>query len=131
MTEQQLKDRDIFINKLITAKWNPGGWELLFESGANLTPEAQAEYQNPVFDICLSYYAEKGYILMECVKKKNHKTISLRLYPKNDLSTIVDTVIAVQDTFSLDNYPDFINKLVPMCRLVLLQTADGLVKVSL
>ncbi len=132
LNQHQLRDRDLFIKKLITAGWDPKGWEKLFEGGACLTPEAQAEYhnKNPTSDLRLSYYAGQGYVLMECVGRDDPTRLNLRFYPNQNLATLVDKVIAMQDTLSSANYPDFITMMIPLCKLILLETPEGLVKIS-
>jgi hypothetical protein len=130
LNQQQLRDRNLFIKKLISAGWDPKGWDELFEGGACLTPEAQAEYQNTTFDLRLSYYAGQGYMLVECVGRDDPTRLSLLFYPNQNFEILVDKVIAMQDTLSPSNYPDFITMMIPLCKLILLETPEGPVKIS-
>ena len=130
MTEKQLADRDVFVRKLTAVGWDPRGWEQLFDSGANLTPEAQAEYKNATFEMRLGYYIGENYVSLELARIHNRTNIRLRFCLKDNLAVIVDAVAEVQDTVSQDNYVDFIQKMVLLCDPLLLETPQGLVKVS-
>ena len=130
MDNQQLKNRELFIKKLITAGWDPKGWEVLFEGGTCLTPEAQAEHRNSSFDLRLSYYIEQSYVLLECEGRYDTTILSFRFYPKENLDTILERITMVQDTLSPDNYTDFIETIIPLADIVLLETSEGLVQLS-
>ncbi len=130
MTPEQLKRRDFFINRLLAAGWDPGGWELLFEHGADLSPEAQAEYENPALSLRLSYFVEQGYVLLESVSKETSEALSVRFYPKDNLTTVVDILVEVQDRLAPDRYTGLIGNMIPVCEAIVLETPDGLVKVS-
>jgi hypothetical protein len=132
MTQQQLNNRSLFIGKLREAKWKINkGWELLFEHGHSLTPEGQAEYQNPRFELRLSYYIDGGYVFLECVGRDNPIVLSLRFYPIQKFNLIVDAVIAVQDNLSPNNYSEFVKKMIQLCDPLLIETAEGLIQASL
>ncbi len=131
MTEQQLANRSTFIRKLIAAGWDPRGWEQLFDGGARLKPEAQAEYNNGILNLRMSYYAGEGYIQLECVQREVITVVAARFYPKEDnLVSIIDIVIAEQDTLSLDNFSDIIKRIIPYCSHIFLESGLGLTKVS-
>ena len=137
MTEEQLAKREDFITPLVSAGWDVGGWEQLFNSGFSLTPEAQAEYQNPKLTLRLSYYIKDDYILLE-FRKQEDSTLSaqenimpsLRFYTNGNLESVLSGVIAEHDTLSVDNYPNFIKKMIPLCKLILLEIEEALVRVS-
>jgi hypothetical protein len=132
MTEQQLNNRNLFIQELKAAKWNNNqGLELLFEQGHSVTPEAQAGYQNADFNLGLSYYVERGYLLWECVGKDNPIVLSLRFYPQENLEIILDTIIEAQDTLSVDNCADFVKKMIQICESLWIETSEGLIEASL
>ncbi len=124
MTSQQLANRNKFIRELITAGWDPGGWEQLFEGGARLTPEAQAEYRNVNLDLRLSYYVSDGYLRLECLKKDGSKILGARLHPKEDnLIHIVDIVISQQNILSRSNFLNLIKKMTPYCSNIFLESS--------
>ena len=137
MSEEQLAKRENFITPLVAAGWDVGGWERLFNSGFSLTPEAQAEYRNPKLTLRLSYYIKDNYILLE-FRKQEATTLpaeenimpSLRFYTNGNLASVLSGVIAEDDTLSADNYPNFIKKMIPLCKLVLLEIEESLVRVS-
>jgi len=137
MTEQELAGRADFVKQLVAAGWDVGGWERLFNNGFSLTPEAQAEYRNPKLTLRLSYYVKDDYILLE-FRKQEATTLpaqenlipSLRFYANGNLEPVLSGVIAEEHTLSQDNYPDFIKKMIPLCKFVLLEIEEGLVKLS-
>lgn len=131
MTEGQLSERDLFARRLRAAGWDDGGWDELFASGVRLTPEAQAEYQNPSFGLRLGYFADEGYVRFECVRRRDGLTeLCLHCYPRRGLAALLDALAAAQDSLSPDNYPEFVKTLIPLCDPLLMETPDGLFQLS-
>jgi hypothetical protein len=141
MSEDQLADRATFVERVREAGWDLGGWEELFEGGADLEPEAQAEYRNPRAFLRLSYNARSDYVLLECggVRAKGEEAgnggasgdaapeaENLRFYPIRDLGAVVGKVVAEKDNLSLDTLPRLVKKIKPLCNYVLTDTPDGL-----
>jgi hypothetical protein len=131
MTQQQLEARCLFVDKLSVAGWNPGRWDILFEQGHCLTPEAQAEYQNSAFNFRLSYFIKEAYILLNLVERNNGSfRAKLRLYPKRELNEVLDAIIKRQSIISIKSYASFVSSLIPLCEHLLLEMPNGLMKVS-
>ena len=141
MTEDQLADRAAFVQRVSAAGWDLGGWEQLFEDGADLEPEAQAEYQNPRAFLRLSYHARRDYVLLECggVRSEGEgegnggtpggvvpEAENVSFYPIRDLGAIVGKVVAEQDTLSLETLPRLVKKIKPLCNYVISETSEGL-----
>ncbi|MBD3329225.1 hypothetical protein GF357_01910 [Candidatus Dojkabacteria bacterium] len=99
---EQLADRRLFIERLESAGWIvEKKWEELFESSANLIPEALAEYRNDVFYMRLGYYIEENYVFQECVdRSRNYLVSSLRFYPKI-LERILNIIVDWQNILSI------------------------------
>jgi hypothetical protein len=132
MAPEQLADRRLFLERLENAGWIVDkNWKELFESSANLIPEALAEYRNDVFYMRLGYYIEENYVFQKCVDRSRKILVSsLRFYPKL-LDRRLNIIVDWQNILSLDNYTNFVKNMVPLCNLVLYDSPDGLVKISL
>jgi hypothetical protein len=124
MTAEQLGQRQLFVTNLSSAGWNPGGWEALWEAGATLTPEAQAEYQTSSFKLRLGYHAEAGYVRLECDEIEGDTQLTFRFYPKANLDTVLETVVANQESLSAENFPELVKTMIPRCSLVLFEVSD-------
>ncbi|MGB0389542.1 MAG: hypothetical protein ACPGWR_32375 [Ardenticatenaceae bacterium] len=132
MTLQQRQERKQFRRKLSSAKWgNHDPWNFSFEQDRNLTPEAQAEYESVFLNLRLSYYANKRYLLLDIVSKEEDLALKTRFYLSDNLETILDKVIAQQDTLSRPNYAHFIKDMTTLCNPIVIETPQGLVQVSL
>jgi hypothetical protein len=130
MTDKELVDRGIFVEKIKESNWDFGGWETLFESGANLTPEAQAEFSNTFLTMRLGYYVGRNYVLLEFLRTIGDTLPNVRFYLKNDIGPVVDRVIAAQDVLSQHVFADFVHTMMPLCDKILIEYATGLVQVS-
>ena len=125
MNDWQLASRDAFVSQL--AGWDPGGWEILFASDQNLSPEAQAEYQNESFEMRLSYFVADQYLFFEAV---GELAFTLRLYPAGDVDDVVAEIVKVQETLSGESVGKLVEDLKPLCRAILFDKGDELVEIS-
>lgn len=141
MSEDQLADRAAFVEKVSAAGWDLCGWEQLFESGADLEPEAQAEFHSPRAFLRVSYHASGDYVLLECAAPAEGGEESgrdsggegatlagarIRFYPINDLGAIAGRIVAAQETLSLATLPKLVKRIKPLCNYVLMETEDGI-----
>jgi hypothetical protein len=131
MADIQLQKRAFFVERLTSHGWSVEGWEYLFENDAELTPEAQAEYENPNMSLRLSYFLKPEYILLECTENSGSLLPPVHYYPKRNIFEILDTIIDTQDTLSTSSYPNLIKRIIPLCRMTVLETPEGLVELSL
>ena len=129
-SEWELANREAFVNQLVAAGWDPGGWEVLFASDQNLSPEAQAEYRNASFELRLSYFVADQYLFFEAVAKVGELAFALRLYPAGDAGEVVAQIVKVQDTLSEETFSQLVEDLNPLCRLILFDKGDELVEIS-
>lgn len=130
MNDWQLASRDAFMSQLAAARWDPGGWEVLFASDQNLSPEAQAEYRNASFDMRLSYFVAGEYLFFEAVAKMGELAFALRLYPTGSIDNVVAEIVKVQETLSEEVVGKLIEDLKPFCRAILFDKGDELVEIS-
>ena len=130
MSDWQLASRDAFVNQLVAAGWEAGGWEILFASEQNLSPEAQAEYRNASFEMRLSYFVADQCLFFEAVAKVGELAFALRIYPAGDVRDVVAEIVKVQETLSEENVGKFVEDLKPLCRTILFDKGDELVEIS-
>jgi hypothetical protein len=130
LSEWQLANRDAFASQIVAAGWDPGGWEILFASDQNLSPEAQAEHGNASFELRLSYFVADQYLFFEAVAKVGELAFALRLYPGGDVSDVVAEIVKVQDTLSEETFSKLVEDLKPFCRLILFDKGDELLEIS-
>ena len=93
MTAAQLGAREGFVELLQGAGWEVEGWEHLFENGASLTPEAQAEHRGDRADLRLGYLVGDGYAQLEIIDHEEG-VLRLRLYPLESMESVVEFRIA-------------------------------------
>lgn len=131
MSPSQLEWRAGFADMLKRAGWDFAGWEKLFESGISLSPEAQAEYHNSTLGLRAGYQAQEGYLSLDLVDPKAEFAANLRLFPRDRPDDILATIVKAQDSLSPDTFADFVVAVIPLTKLALLDTPDGLVELSL
>jgi len=130
MSEWQIANRDAFASQLIAAGWDPGGWDILFASDQDLSPEAQAEYRNDSFDLRLSYFVADQYLFLEAVATVGEFAFALRLYPAGGAGEVVAEILKVQDTMSEETFSKLVEDLKPLCRLIVFDKGDELVEIN-
>jgi hypothetical protein len=130
MSDWQLASRAAFVSRLGAAGWDPGGWEILFASDQNLSPEAQAEYRNAVFDMRLSYFVADQYLFFEAVAKIGELAFALRLYPAGEVDNVAAEIVKVQETLSEESVGKLVEDVKPLCRAILFDKGDELVEIS-
>lgn len=129
----QLQNRFTFLTKLSENDWEIEDFEAMFESNISITPQAYAEFtKNESIHIALYYYVDEYLIFME-LQNRNfaEDTQAYRLYKKENLESVLNCLIAFQDTVHQDNWEDLIEVLIEVCDAVLFEMPDGRkVKVS-
>lgn len=132
MSEDQLADRAAFVAEARAAGWDLGGWEQLFESGADLEPEAQAEFRGTRAFLRVGYHARDDYVLLECTAPAENgggealAGARIRFYPVNDLGAIVGRIIAAGDSLTLETLPELVRRIRPLCNYVLMELEEGI-----
>lgn len=127
--------RQLQIKKLVLEQLTRAGWEIRtdwegFEKAGDLNAEAQAVFSGPSMDLRLSYFND-GWLRLEFIRDGKSALPPLRLQIQKDPSVVVDLLIAKQSEFSLESYPDCLKALITVCDQALLETDDGMVRLSL
>jgi hypothetical protein len=129
MSEPVLAARAEFIELLDGAGWETNGFDALLGIGVNVEPEAVATYHGPVFLLDMQFWAEETRLALDVFTSATEVLLRLRLYPR-DQRELLAAITAAQDSLDLDNYPEFVETLVPLCDPLLLDTDAGLLLVQ-
>lgn len=128
---EQLEQRRTFIEDLLAGGWvSDDNWNRLFEGGADLEPEAQAEYATRFFQVRIGMHVKSAYLLLECERRDGSGGSGLYLFFGDNLRQVLREVMAHVSSLSQGNYLDMVRALTLLCDEVLLQSDDELVKVS-
>jgi hypothetical protein len=131
MPARCVEDRRIFLQDLARAGWNAQGWDEVLAAGADVDPEAEATYAGPVFDLLLEYHAEHAYLVLGMVQRQGALVVRLRLHPRDDIGPLLARIVASQDTIDAENHTEFVKSLIPLCEPLLIETDEGLYRLSL
>jgi hypothetical protein len=127
LSGEQRAQRDAVVSRLTAAGWDPGGWEELFEGGANLEPEAQLEYAGEAGELRLGFRAAER--AFELDQLAGEDALSL-VFTRADAGPVLDVIVAHQDTLSPDTLPDLVEAVMEHVGGAYLRTPDGLVKIE-
>jgi hypothetical protein len=130
MSAGSLEDRRIFLQHLAASSWDVEAWDEAHDTGANVEPEAEARYAGPFFDLRLEYHAQHRYLLLELAQPEGVLALSLRLHPSGDVSPLLARITGAQDTIDAENYTEFVKSLLPLCEPLLIETDEGLYRLS-
>jgi len=130
MTAAQLAAREAFVDGLQGAGWDVAGWEHLFENGASLLPEAQAERTGDAADLRLGYWMGDGYVLLECADRARRDSLRVRLYPRDTVDAIVAHVVRWQSRLDPDTFAEFAEQATACCRGVFLEVDGAFVSIG-
>ena len=130
MSARGLEDRQYFLQRLGNAGWNVNAWSAPFESEFDVDPEAEAIYVGAVFSLHLASHASPGYLSFDLIQREGPDVVRLRLYPRQSANELIDRITEAQDTLDADNYPDFIKSLISLCDPLLIETDDGLQRLT-
>jgi hypothetical protein len=132
MTEKQVAEKNLFVEKVTDAGWDAGGWDELLESGViNVTPEGVAKYVNAEAVLELSYHAEESYLSLSIGTKDTADAIKFRFYFGARLEEVLDAILDRQDTLTRNQYLAVVKGLVDTCEAVLVEMGSGnLVKLT-
>jgi len=129
MSEPVLAARAEFMEFLESVGWDVNGFDALLGIGVNVEPEAVATYRGPVFLLDMQFWAEERRLALDIFTSATEVLLRLRLYPRNQ-QALLAAIVAVQDSLDRENYPEFVEGLVPLCDPLLLETDAGLLHVS-
>ncbi len=129
MSGPVLEARAEFISVLDGAGWQVNGFDALLGIGVNVEPEAVATYRGPVFLVDMQFWADEQRLGLDIFTSETDVLLRLRLYPQEQ-RVLLDAIIDAQNSLDLDNYPAFVETLVPLCDPLLLETDAGLLQVQ-
>lgn len=129
MSGPVLEARAEFISVLDGAGWQVNGFDALLGIGVNVEPEAVATYRGPVFLVDMQFWADEQRLGLDIFTSETDVLLRLRLYPQEQRA-LLDAIIDAQNGLDLDNYPAFVETLVPLCDPLLLETDAGLLQVQ-
>lgn len=129
MSAPVLTARAEFMSLLEEAGWETNGFDALLGIGVNVEPEAVATYRGPVFLLDMQFWAEEKRLALDVFTSATEVLLRLWLYPR-DQRELLAVITAAQDSVDQDNYPEFVETLVPLCDPLLLDTDAGLLHVQ-
>jgi hypothetical protein len=129
MSEPVLAARAEFMEFLEGAGWEVNGFDALLGIGVNVEPEAVATFRGPVFLLDMQFWAEERRLALDIFTSATEVLLRLRLYPR-DQHALLAAIVAAQAALDKENYPEFVEALVPLCDPLLLETDAGLLHVS-
>lgn len=133
MTEKQLAEKNLFVEKVTAAGWDIGTTDQLLESDMmSVSPEGFAEYRNARANLELSYHAAGGYVALLIGEKASRDFMKFRLHCGDRMGEALDAITGAQDTLSQASFTNLVERLMGLCPEVFVERENGeLVKVSL
>src|SRR5262245_18552005 len=125
MSLQAQQDRQVILQLLSEAGWRVEDWAKALDAGADVEPEAEAQYPGPVFDLLVESHAKDRILMLEIAQRDGPVVLSLQLHPKGDLEPLLARIIEAQEKLNEENYSDFVKSLLHLCSLVLIDTDEG------
>lgn len=134
----QLNIRNVFMHLLESQGWQKDNFFTDSFDFAEVSPQAMFEYcQNDDFCLRLSLHLDTKLIFFELWNRLNEGDIKLfRLYYEEDkaserVKSIAGAIANQKDAFNLENWAENLKAVMPYCREVQMQLADGMrVKLS-
>ena len=129
LTTAQLAARKNFLDMLATRGWSvPEGWDLLFASDADLTPEAIAEYDNGSMILQLSLDISENLLRLHCGDAA--REVIFRLIPRESIDDVVEAITKIRDQVTMPTYPLLVKASLEVCKDVYLETPDELIRLE-
>lgn len=123
LSVEQRLERDRFVDRVIKCGWHVSGWEVLFAGGADLTPEAQAEYRNEVSELRLSFDVAPRRLRLECASRSTPDAVTIVLCPNNSLEQVLQPITSLQDNLSVSVVRQLLPTLRPACKEAYVDTS--------
>jgi len=132
MSEKQLAEKNLFVEKVVAAGWDIGTSDQLLESGLmKVSPEGYAEYQNERANLELSYHAPESYVALLIGSKDLRDSIKFRFHYGTRLAEVLNAIIDTQATLSHGDFTKLIEKMIELCENVFIEKSDKeLIQVS-
>jgi len=130
LSADQQAELATFVARLSAAGWEMEAWDALLDAGADVSPEAAATYSGPVFDLRLEYHANDRFVRFETEERDGDLALVLHMHPALGLAALLERVVAIQDTLDPGNMGDVVKSFVPLSDPLLIDTDDGLQRVT-
>jgi hypothetical protein len=131
LSAQAIASRDVFIRALEARGWRVESWNELFDAGADIDPEAEATYSGPRFDLHLEFHASSPWLLLVLVARAGDVVLRLRVHPGPTVTSVLKEITDAQDELTADNMSELVKALIPLSEPLLIETDDGLQRLSL
>ena len=126
LAPDELEDRDYFVETLQKSGWQTNELEAAFQEGEAICPQAMLAYfNNPAFDINLSFHIDERLVFMEFFSEDEADNKSYRLYYKKSIYKLLPEIIALQDEINHFNWMPLIKKLIPKCVDLFYENPNG------
>ncbi len=123
MSQEQLQERQTFIDTLSQVGWSGTQFNTLFEQDLWLDSEASMEYGNPKMELRLDYDCSKS-SLTYYLDSKGGKSLELTIKFGKNLKAILDAITAHQDTISPANFRKKVLELLNVTPEIFIVTED-------
>lgn len=116
LTQKQILNRKIFIEKLKKGEWEVQDFDAELESLFGVAPQAKAEFtDNEHVEIELAYYLDENLLYMtltNCYEEEDKQ--SYRIYKKGNIEEVLDIIIKNQSDLNYQNWEELIGELVEL-----------------
>jgi len=130
ISPERLEARRAFIDRLSNAGWDVEPQNELLDAGVDVNPEAEATFAGPAFDLRLEYHANGHYLILEMDQTEGEIGLTLRMHPARDIRDLLDRIVVVQNVLNAENIGDFVKSFIPLCDPLLLETDEGVQRLS-
>lgn len=127
---QRYADFSMISRALVDSGWQVDVKNNQFCMRTSSKPNAKASYSGPTFIIYLSYQAEQRFLILELIERVGTHVVSLRLFPRVEIQQILTEIIKFQNNLDSENYPELVKSLITLCDPLLIDTDEGLFKLS-
>ena len=131
LNEKQYKEREIFVG---SAEEN--GWKInkdienMFTNDISSSPEALAQINNGKFVIQIALSFKEGMLIYKIINSDTEEIFSHLYLYYDKLLPLLELLLAEAPTIAEDKYPDFVRKLIPLCKMVMYVTQDKVYRIS-
>lgn len=124
MTEEQLKNRALFVETLAGSDWKGLSFNDDFDQGLWSSPEASFEYSNPAMTLRLDFICEDPRVILY-LDSPEGKSLGLVFKCFDDLKPLLDAVVGMQDGISPSTIKENSELLLAACPNMFKISASG------
>jgi hypothetical protein len=124
MSEQQLRQRSMFVDSLTAAGWRGLNFNEKFEHGLWVSPEASMEYSNATMALRLDQHFQDPRVILY-LDSPDGKSLGLVFKCSDRLKPLLDAVIEMQDTLSPASIKEKSEQLLAACPQMFKISASG------